>query len=114
MKKTYKRGMYHVGHTTYWGNYCPETGEYYLALASAREMPGVNGTSNLPICAGVLASAREMPDGEWQVQSASGYSYEVVRELLQLGHLTPKTLEQFLLEEGGEVWWNQPNYSKEV
>ena len=92
MKKTYKRGMYHVGHTTYWGNYCPETGEYYLALASAREMP----------------------DGEWQVQSASGYSYEVVRELLQLGHLTPKTLEQFLLEEGGEVWWNQPNYSKEV
>ena len=101
----YKYGMYHVGRTDMWGNYCPETGEYYLACKDEDPIVGE--------CIGVLASGCEMPDGEWEEQSASGYSYEVVRELLQLGHLTPRTLEGFL-EEEGEVWWNQPNYSKEI
>ena len=94
---SYKYGRFHVGRTDMWGNYCPETGEYYLARPE-----------------GVMASARYMWDDEWQVQAYSGYSYEVVRELLQLGHLTKKTLEQFQQEEGGDVWWDQPNYSKEI
>ena len=81
-----------------WGNYCPETGEYYLAHNTF--VPGVGE------CVEVLASAYYVRDDEWQEQLASGYSYEVVRELLQLGHLTKKTLARFL-EEGGEVWWDQ-------
>ena len=95
---SYKYGMFHVGRTDMWGNYCPETKEYYLARNSY--VPGVGE------CVEVLASVHEMPDGEWQEQSECGYDYEVVRELLQLGHLTPKTLEQFL-QDSGEVWWNQ-------
>lgn len=94
---SYRYGMYHVGRTDMWGNYCPETKEYYLAHNTGEYIE-------------VLASGCEMPDGEWQDQSACGYSYEVVRELLQLGHLTSRTLERFL-EEEGEVWWNQPNFS---
>ena len=93
LNSSYRYGMFHVGHTNMWGNYCPDTKEYYLACKG-----------------GVLASGCEMPDGNWQEQAASGYNYEVVRELLQLGHLTIKTLEKFLAEEG-EVWWNQPNFS---
>ena len=81
-----------------WGNYCPDTGEYYLAHRTC--VPGVGE------CVEVLASAYFVRDDEWQEQSYSGYDYEVVRELLQLGHLTPKTLEQFV-EEGGDVWWDQ-------
>ena len=107
LKKTnssYKYGMHHVGRTDMWGNYCPETGEYYLACNAIDPVIGEYVE--------VLASAREMPDGEWQEQSAWGYEaycggYEVVRELLQLGHLTPKTLEQFQ-QAGGVVWWDQP------
>ena len=91
---SYRYGCFHVGRTDMWGNYCPETGEYYLACNNGDYIE-------------VLASGREMPDGEWQEQSASGYSYEVVRELLQLGHLTAKTLESFLAMDG-EVWWDQP------
>lgn len=104
---SYKYGCFHVGRSDMWGNYCPETGEYYLACNDTD--PIVGG------CVGVLASARKMPDGEWQDISVSGFEeynngYEVVRELLQLGHLTAKTLESFI-EAGGEVWWDQPNYS---
>ena len=96
---SYKYGAYHVGHTTYWGNYCPATGEYYLAHNTF-----VQGVGE---CVEVLASAHYVRDDEWQEQSCRGYDYEVVRELLQLGHLTPKTLEQFR-QDGGEVWWDQP------
>ena len=102
MSKTnsaYKYGAFHVGRTDMWGNYCPETGEYYLAHNSF--VPGVGE------CVEVLASAYYVREDEWQEQSECGYSYEVVRELLRLGHLTKKTLEQFV-EEGGEVWWDQP------
>ena len=93
---SYKYGCFHVGRTDMWGNYCPETGEYYLACPW-----------------GVLASVG-FCNGEWQVQAEFGYSYEVVRELLQLGHLTSKTLALFIKKAGGEIWWDQPNYSKEI
>lgn len=100
LNSCYKDGTYHVGRTNMWGNYCPETGEYYLARPE-----------------GVMASARYIyicdVEMKWQVQAYSGYSYEVVRQLLQLGHLTSKTLALFIEEEGGDVWWDQPNYSKE-
>lgn len=96
---SYRYGCYHVGSSNMWGNYCPETGEYYLAHNTYDPVAGE--------CVEVLASARYVMDDEWQEQSACGYSYEVVRELLRLGHLTKKTLEQFQQEEG-EVWWNQP------
>lgn len=99
MNRTYKDGTYHIGRTNMWGNYCPETGEYYLARPE-----------------GVMASARYIDicdEMKWQVQAYSGYSYEVVRQLLQLGHLTSKTLATFLEEEGGDIWWDQP-YSKEI
>ena len=91
--------MYHVGRTSLWGNYCPETGEYYLACKNFDPTVGEYIE--------VLAFARETADGEWEEQSVPGYSREVVRELLQLGHLTAKTLASFV-EAGGEVWWNQP------
>ena len=99
INSSYRYGMYHVGYPTWWGNYCPATGEYYLAHNSYDPVAGE--------CVEVLASARFVRDDEWQEQSARGYSYEVVRELLQLGHLTPKTLAYFI-EAGGEVWWDQP------
>ena len=103
MKKnsSYRYGCFHVGRSDMWGNYCPETGEYYLACKNFDPTVGEYIE--------VLASACEMEDGAWQEQSACGYSYEVVRELLQLGHLMPKTLETFLQQEG-EVWWDQPNF----
>ena len=99
---SYKYGCFHVGRTNMWGNYCPETGEYYLACNDADPIAGE--------CIGVLASGSLRADGEWQEQADCGYSYEVVRELLQLGHLTAKTLSGFV-EAGGEVWWEQPNFS---
>ena len=102
MSKTnsaYKYGAYHVGRTNMWGNYCPETGEYYLAHRTYLQGVGE--------CVEVLASAYYVREDEWQEQSYRGYSLEVVRELLQLGHLTPKTLASFI-EAEGEVWWNQP------
>ena len=95
---SYRYGCFHVGRTDIWGNYCPETGEYYLAHNTF--VPGVGE------CVEVLASARYVRDDEWQEQSAEGYDYQVVRELLRLGHLTDKRLDQFQLE-GGEVWWDQ-------
>ena len=98
---SYRYGCYHVGRTDMWGNYCPDTGEYYLAHHSF--VPGVGK------CVEVLASACYAREDEWQEQSACGYSYEVVRELLQLGHLTSKTLARFI-EEEGDVWWDQPNF----
>ena len=102
MKKTnssYRYGMFHVGRDNMWGNYCPETGEYYLAHNTF-----VVGVGE---CVEVLASTRLVRDDEWQEESVCGYSYEVVRELLRLGHLTPKTLSSFI-EAEGEVWWDQP------
>ena len=93
-----KWGGFNVSRVDMWGTYCPETGEYYLAHNTY--LPEVGE------CVEVLASARYVRDDEWQEQSYSGYSLEVVRELLRLGHLTPKTLEQFQQEEG-EVWWDQ-------
>ena len=96
---SYRYDCFHVGRTDMWGNYCPETGEYYLAHNTF--VPGVGE------CVEVLASARYVREDEWQEQTESGYSYEVVRELLQLGHLTPKTLDRFIAADG-EVWWNQP------
>lgn len=99
LNSSYRYGCFHVGRENMWGNYCPETGEYYLARRDF--VPGVGE------CVGVLASACEMADGSWQEQAECGYSCEVVRELLQLGHLTAKTLLLFI-KEGGEVWWDQP------
>ena len=112
MSKTnsaYRYGCFHVGRTDMWGNYCPETGEYYLAHNTF--VPEVGE------CVEVLASARYVRDDEWQEFCCCGYEacwggYEVVRELLQLGHLTSKTLASFI-EADGEVWWDQPNFSKE-
>ena len=100
---SYRYGCFHVGRTNMWGWYCPETGEYYLAHDT--NVPGVGE------CVEVLASAYFVREDEWQDQSAGGYEaynggYQVVRELLQLGHLTKKTLEQFI-EAEGEVWWDQ-------
>ena len=95
---SYRYGMFNVGRTDMWGNYCPETKEYYLAHNTF-----VSGVGE---CKEVLASAYYVSDDEWQEQCCCGYNYQVVRELLRLGHLTAKTLEQFQLE-GGEVWWNQ-------
>ena len=99
IKSDSKWGAFNVSRENMWGTYCPDTGEYYLAHKNY--VPGVGE------CTEVLASARYVREDEWQEQSYSGYSYDVVRELLRLGHLTPKTLEQFQLEEG-EVWWDQP------
>ena len=107
MSKTnscHKYDCYHVGRTDMWGWYCPETGEYYLAHTTF--VPGVGE------CVEVLASARYVRDDEWQAVCCSGYEdynggYQVVRELLQLGHLTSKTLASFT-EAEGEVWWDQP------
>ena len=96
---SYRYGCFHVGRSDMWGNYCPETGEYYLAHNAY--VPGVGE------CVGVLASVGEMPDGSWEENAERGYDCEVVRELLQLGHLTPKTLAGFI-EAGGDVWWDQP------
>ena len=95
---SYRYGRHNVGYPTWWGNYCPETGEYYLAHNTFVPQVGE--------CVEVLASARCVREDEWQEQSARGYDYQVVRELLQLGHLTPKTLSSFI-EAGGEVWWDQ-------
>ena len=91
---------YHVGSCYYinrynmHGNYCPETGEYYLACHE-------------DACEVVIASYWYDSDNYCHAYSQRGYSYDVVRELLRLGHLTKKTLEQFQ-QAGGEVWWNQP------
>ena len=101
MKKTnscYKYGCFHVGRSDMWGNYCPDTGEYYLAHRTYVQEVGE--------CVEVLASTCYVRDDEWQEQNACGYDYEVVRELLQLGHLTRKTLAAFIAA-GGEVWWDQ-------
>ena len=98
-KSESKWGAFNVSRGNMWGTYVPETGEYYLAHTAQDQVAGE--------CVGVLASACYVRDDEWQEQTECGYSYEVVRELLRLGHLTKKTLEQFI-EEGGEVWWNQP------
>ena len=102
MEKTnsaYKYGCFHVGRDDMWGNYCPDTGEYYLARHDYDPVAGE--------CVGVLASAHFVREDEWQEQTESGYDYQVVRELLQLGHLTARTLASFI-EADGEVWWDQP------
>ena len=110
IKSDSKWGAYNVSRKNMWGTYCPETKEYYLAHNTY--LPEVGE------CVEVLASAHFVRDDEWQAACGCGYEdynggYEVVRELLQLGHLTPKTLASFI-EADGEVWWDQPNFSKEV
>lgn len=107
LNSSYRYGCYHVGRSTLWGWYCPETGEYYLAHDAGEYIE-------------VLASACYQQDDvveSWQDISVAGFEvywggYDVVRELLQLGHLTKKTLKTFIAA-GGDVWWDQPNYSKE-
>lgn len=104
---SYRFGCFHVGRTDMWGWYCPDTGEYYLAHYAYDPIPGEYVE--------VVASAGYWPDPNeetWEDHSAQGFEdfnngYEVVRELLQLGHLTPKTLAGFI-EAGGVVWWDQP------
>lgn len=103
---SYRYACYHVGRSDMWGWYCPETGEYYLAHRDF--VPEIGE------CVGVLASACQGDDeSSWQEEADRGYNFEVVRELLQLGHLTHQTLASFI-EAGGVVWWDQPNYSKEI
>ena len=80
---------YYIDRPNMHGNYCPETGEYYLAKDEI-----------------VIASYWYDQDGFYHVYSMRGYSYNVVRELLRLGHLTCKTLEQFQ-QAGGQIWWGQ-------
>ena len=103
---SYKYGCYHVGRSDMWGNYCPDTGEYYLCCND--EDPVIGGYI------ATLASCRIDEAGYLDDCSADGFEeynggYEVVRELLQLGHLTKKTLASFI-EAGGEVWWDQPKF----
>lgn len=100
LNSSYRYGCFHVGRENMWGSYCPETGEYYLAHNVTAPIVGK--------CVEVLASARYL-HSEWQEQAYRGYCYAVVRELLQLGHLTAKTLAAFIAA-GGEVWWDQPNF----
>ena len=102
---SYRYGMFHVGRTDMWGSYCPETGECYLAHNAYDPVVGEYTE--------VLASCWLDDSGYYKDQSAEGYEEynngcQVVRELLQLGHLTQKTLASFI-EAGGEVWWEQPN-----
>ena len=98
IKSDSKWGAFNVSRVDMWGTYCPETGEYYLAHKNY--VPGVGE------CVEVLASAHFVREDEWQEQRVSGYSYEVVRELLRLGHLTRNTLADFIADDG-EVWWDQ-------
>ena len=92
---SYRFGEFHVGTPDMWGNYCPETKEYYLAVYDDRQQEKV------------IAVCWYDEHGYCHMYSCRGYDYEVVRELLRLGHLTPKTLEQFQ-QAGGRVWWDQP------
>ena len=85
-----RHGCFHIERTNMWGNYNLTTGEYYLA--------NYNGVT--------FATRWYDRDGYCHVYSARGYSYQAIRELLQLGHLTSKTLEQFQ-QAGGKVWWEQ-------
>ena len=106
----YKYGCFHVGRTDMWGNYCPETGEYYLARNNYDPEVG----EYREVLASAYYQAEDDPSS-WQDISADGFAeyeggYQAVRELLQLGHLTAKTLAAFIAA-GGEVWWDQPNYS---
>ena len=104
INSSYKYGCFHVGRTNMWGNYCPETGEYYLACNSYDPVVGEYIHT--------VASCRIDEAGYLDGCSDDGFEaycagYEVVRELLQLGHLTKKTLDSFIKAEG-EVWWDQP------
>ena len=87
-------GSYYIDRGNMQGNYCPDTGEYYLA-----RYEGGN-----PV---VLAYYWVDGFDCCHADSSRGYSYDVVRELLQLGHLTKKTLASFIAA-GGKVWWAQP------
>ena len=53
---SYRYGCFHVGRSDMWGNYCPDTGEYYLAHDSF-----VTGVGE---CVEVLASAGYRDDDE--------------------------------------------------
>ena len=84
---------YYVERLNMRGNYCPATGEYYIARYENGKYDDVaaHWFDDNGCCHEILAR---------------GYSYEVARELLQLGHLTAKTLASFI-NAGGEVWWNK-------
>ena len=90
---SYRYGCYHVGRTDMWGWYCPETGEHYLAHDAGEY---------------IATHSYCWPDENGHIlqDDENGYTYEVVRELLQLGHLTARTLASFI-EADGEVWWDQ-------
>ena len=91
---------YYISRENIQGNYCPDTGEYYLGIYDYTIIQGI------PTEIG-LAYYWYDEDGFCHVDSARGYSYDVVRELLRLGHLTRKTLADFIAA-GGQVWWDQP------
>lgn len=96
---SYKYGCFHVGRTDMWGNYCPETGEYYLCCNDTDPVIGDYIAT--------LASCWIDKNDCFHEYFENGYSYEAVRELLQLGHLTARTLASFIAA-GGDVWWDQP------
>ena len=95
-----KYGAYHIERANMWGTYCPETGEYYLASYDEESVKKRDREYVTRVTCWYDKT------GYLHVYSERGYSYQVVRELLQLGHLTRKTLAEFI-EAGGEVWWNQ-------
>ena len=95
LNSSYRNGCFNIGRTVSWGWYDPETKEFYLARDTGEYIE-------------TLASWSCIDDSlNWQDNSANGYNYEVVRELLQLWHLLPQTLTYFI-EAGGVIWWNQP------
>ena len=86
---------YYISRNNMHGNYCHATGEYYLAVYDddIRQI--------------VIAGHWYDDDVFCHVDSSRGYSYDVVRELLRLGHLTGKTLASYI-RDGGPGWWDQP------
>lgn len=106
---SYRFGCFHVGRTDMWGNYCPETGEYYLACNAIDPVIG----EYIHTVASCRCDCDEGgyidENGHFHQYYEDEYTYEVVRELLQLGHLTKSTLASYI-EAGGDVWWDQPNY----
>ena len=101
MIKLYKRSEVRMGgkmsSSRLPANYCPATKEYFLAVYD-------DDDRRQEI---VVASYWYDEAGCCHMASSRGYSYDVVRELLRLGHLTSKTLVSYI-RDGGQVWWDQP------
>ena len=87
---------YYISRANMHGNYCPATKEYFLAVYDDDRRQEI-----------VVASYWYDEAGCCHMDSSRGYSYDVVRELLRLGHLTSKTLVSYI-RDGGQVWWDQP------